>query len=104
MEKSIIIIGAGIAGLSTGYYSQMNGYRTRIFEMHNKAGGLCTSWKRKGYTIDGCVHWLLGAKPGIDFYRFWEELGAVQGRVMVEHDNYMRIEGEQGQAHIYKNI
>ena len=25
-EKSIIIIGAGIAGLSTGCYAQMNGY------------------------------------------------------------------------------
>ena len=32
-EKSIIIIGAGIAGLSAGCYGQMNGYRTQIFEM-----------------------------------------------------------------------
>ena len=100
MEKSIIIIGAGIAGLSTGCYSQMNGYRTQIFELHNKPGGLCTSWKRKGYTVDGCVHWLLGARPGIDFYRFWEELGAVQGRVMIEHEEYMRIEGKEGQAFV----
>jgi len=35
MEKSIIIIGAGIAGL---FYGQMKGYRTQIFEMHNIAG------------------------------------------------------------------
>jgi len=27
-QKSIIIIGAGIAGLSAGCYGQMNGYRT----------------------------------------------------------------------------
>ncbi|MCX9075800.1 MAG: hypothetical protein OIN88_14315 [Candidatus Methanoperedens sp.] len=27
--KSIIIIGAGLAGLSTGCYAQMNGYNTR---------------------------------------------------------------------------
>ena len=100
MEKSIIIIGAGIAGLSAGCYSQMNGYRTQIFELHDKPGGLCTSWKRKGYTVDGCVHWLLGARPGIDFYRIWEELGAVQGRVMIEHDEYMRIEGKEGQAFV----
>ena len=33
MDKSIIIIGAGIAGLSAGCYGQMNGYNTRIFEM-----------------------------------------------------------------------
>ena len=33
-EKSITIIGAGIARSSAGFYGQMNGYRTRIFERH----------------------------------------------------------------------
>jgi hypothetical protein len=37
----------------------MNGYRTRIFEMHALPGGLGTAWKRQGCTIDACVHWLL---------------------------------------------
>ena len=31
-EKSLIIIGAGLAGLSTGCYAQMNGYQSHIFE------------------------------------------------------------------------
>jgi phytoene dehydrogenase-like protein len=56
MEKSIIIIGAGIAGLSAGCYGQMNGYKTQIFEIHDKPGGVCTAWERKGYTFDGCLH------------------------------------------------
>ena len=47
-DNSIIIIGGGFAGLSAGIYGQMNGYKTTIYEMHNKPGGLCTSWKRKG--------------------------------------------------------
>jgi phytoene dehydrogenase-like protein len=34
-DKSIVIVGAGLAGLSTGCYAQMNGYNTRIFEMQN---------------------------------------------------------------------
>ena len=63
-EESIIIIGAGLAALSTGCYAQMNGYKTRIFELHNIPGGLCTSWKRKGYTLDGCIHWLIGSRSG----------------------------------------
>jgi thioredoxin reductase len=33
MNKSIIIIGAGIAGLSAGCYGQLNGYQTKIFEL-----------------------------------------------------------------------
>jgi phytoene dehydrogenase-like protein len=100
MAKSVIIIGAGIAGLSAGCYLQMNGYRTQIFELHDKPGGLCASWKRRGYTIDGCIHWLLGARPGIDVYQFWEELGAVQGRTMIEHEDYMRIEDKEGKAFV----
>jgi phytoene dehydrogenase-like protein len=105
MEKSITIIGAGIASLSTGCYSQMNGYRTQIFEMHNKPGGLCTSWKRKGYTIDGCMNFLLGSNPGTGFYRIWEELGAVQGRKIINQAEYIRFEGDDGKVfHVYNDI
>jgi len=105
MSKSIIIIGAGIAGLAAGCYGQMNGYRTQIFELHDKPGGLCTSWKRKGYTFDGCIHWLVGTKPGSGFNRIWRELGAVQGRQIVDHDEFMRVEGEGDKSFIlYTNI
>ena len=99
-QKPIIIIGAGIAGLSAGCYGQMNGYRTRIFELQNKPGGLCTSWERKGYTINGCLHWLVGSSPANNFYHIWEELGAVQGRRMVDHEEFMRIEGAGGRSFI----
>ena len=98
MAKSIIIIGAGIAGLSTGCYCQMNGYRTQIFEMHTIPGGNCTTFKRKGYKVDVCVHWLTGSSPESPLYRMWEELGAVQGRTMIYHDEFMRIEGKEGEV------
>lgn len=60
----VIVIGAGIAGLPAGCYGQMNGYATEIFELHTLPGGLCTSWKRKGYTFDGCIQWLVGTGAG----------------------------------------
>ena len=100
MEKSIIIIGAGVAGLSAGCYGQMNGYRTQIFEMHTKPGGVCTTWERKGYKIDGCVHWLTGSRPGTDFYNLWEEIGVIQERSMIDHEEYARIEGNEGKVFI----
>jgi phytoene dehydrogenase-like protein len=100
MKKSIIIIGAGVAGLSAGNYGQMNGYRTSIFEMHDQPGGVCTSWQRWGYTIDGCIHWLTGSRPGNNFYRLWAEVGAWQGRTIVDHQEYARIEGQEGQVFI----
>jgi phytoene dehydrogenase-like protein len=98
MTQSIIIIGAGIAGLSAGCYAQMNGYKTRIFEMHDKPGGLCTSWTRNGYTFDGCIEWLLGSKAGTDINRMWQELGAVQGRRFIDYDVFQRIEGSDNRA------
>jgi phytoene dehydrogenase-like protein len=100
MEKSVIIIGGGIAGLSAGCYGQMNGYKTQIFEMHDRPGGVCTSWERKGYIIDGCVHWLVGSSPEATYHAMWEELGAVQGRQFVYFEEFRRIEDEHGNAWI----
>jgi len=97
-SKTIAIIGAGIAGLSAGCYAQMNGYRAKIFEMHTTPGGVCTAWKRDGYTIDGCVHWLVGSGPGVNYHKLWKEVGAVQGQTMLDLDEYLRIEGPDGHA------
>jgi len=100
-ENDIIIIGAGFAGLAAGIYAQMNGYKTRIFEMHDKPGGLCTSWKRKGYTFDGCIHWLVGSNPQSGFNRLWQEVGIAQGREFINMDEYMRLEGADGRKLIF---
>jgi phytoene dehydrogenase-like protein len=100
-DKSIIIIGAGIAGLSAGCYARMNGYKTRIFELDTRPGGMCTSWKRKGYTIDGCFEFLWGSGPGNNAYLFWQELGALQGREIVHADEWTRVEWKDGKSFVF---
>ena len=96
MGTSIIIIGAGIAGLAAGCYAQMNGYQTKLFELHTLPGGLCTAWERKDYVFDGCIHYLLGTAEGQPYHSLWEELGAVQGRQVVNHSEMMRVNGCDG--------
>jgi phytoene dehydrogenase-like protein len=98
MDKSIIIIGGGLTGLAAGCYGRMNGYRTSIFEMHDKAGGVCTGWKRKGYTIDGAMNWLVGTKPGTSAYKLWEELGAAQQWNVFNYEQFGLIENENGKV------
>ncbi|QOX62675.1 NAD(P)/FAD-dependent oxidoreductase [Anoxybacterium hadale] len=77
MPKSIIIIGAGMGGLTAGIYGQKNGFETRIYEMNHRPGGQCTSWKRGEYTFDACIHHLMGCAPKSKLNMFWREIGAM---------------------------
>jgi phytoene dehydrogenase-like protein len=105
MPDEILIIGAGIAGLATGCYAQMNGYQVRILEAHRLPGGLCTAWSRQGYTFDGCIHHLAGSGPASWLYRVWQELGATQERAFLFPEDLVRIEAPDGQAlTIYTDI
>jgi phytoene dehydrogenase-like protein len=105
MTKSVIIIGAGIGGLASGCYGQMNGYKTHVFEMHDKPGGLCTAWERKGYTIDGCLHWLSGSAPGSGLYRLWEELGMIQGQKVINSECFFTYESVDGRVfNLFTNV
>ena len=99
--NSVIIIGAGFAGLAAGTYLQMNGYKTEVFELHDKPGGLCTSWKRNGFTFDGCIHWLVGSNPKSGLNDFWKEMGIAQNRKFINMDEYMRFEGADGRTLIF---
>jgi phytoene dehydrogenase-like protein len=77
-RRDLIVVGGGVAGLAAGCYALMNGFHARILEHGLAAGGVCTAWKRGPYTIDGCVHWLLGSGPGGPFRPIFEELGVVR--------------------------
>ena len=95
-HKSILIIGAGAAGLCTGIYGQMNGYQTKIIEKHKIPGGLVTAYRRKGYLIDLCIHWLAGAGPGFFMHRYWNEVGLLEGRKFLQHDRYGTYHARDG--------
>jgi len=97
-DEQLIIIGAGVAGLAAGCYACMNGYDVRIFEMHTLPGGMCTSWRRKDYVFDYCIHNLAGTAPESDVRRVWDELGALDETRIINHDSFVRIEGPGGES------
>jgi phytoene dehydrogenase-like protein len=116
MENSLLIFGAGVAGLTAGCYARMNGYPTTIYEMAEIPGGLCTSWNRKGYRFDASVAGLAGSAPGSPLYRLWEEIGVIKycplhfgedfgsirlldGRTITIYTNIDRLE-----AHLLENF
>jgi phytoene dehydrogenase-like protein len=99
-RKKIIIIGAGIAGLSAGIYARRNGYDATIYESHRLPGGLCTAWKRKGFTFEGCMHYvgLVGSSPTHTFYQQWQELGVLPGTKMFHHDVFHTFQDSSGRT------
>jgi phytoene dehydrogenase-like protein len=97
-QPKVIIIGAGIAGLSCGCYLQMNGIPTEILEASLLPGGLCTSWHRGPYVFDGCLRWLTGTRPPSVFYQLWQELGAIAGRKVLIPDEILRVEDADGKT------
>ena len=105
MDKRIIIIGGGVAGLSAGIYSRLNGFDTDIVEMHSITGGQCTAWERKGYRFDYCLHWLVGTSSGL-FREIWEETHVIrEDTQIIDHDIHSVLIGEDGSEFIiYANI
>lgn len=92
MTNSLIIVGAGISGLSAGYYAQMNGFKTTILESHKIPGGLCTAWKRKGYTFDISMHMVTGSRSG-PLHQLWRELGVASKVTFHYHDVALQVNG-----------
>ena len=90
-DKKVIIIGAGLAGLSAGCYARMNGFKSHIFEHHSVPGGVAAAWKRQGYLIDGGIHFMMGHKPGTALYQTLNELGTSDPSLFVEMQSYGRF-------------
>ena len=91
--KKIAIIGGGVAGLSAGIYALKSGFACDIYEQHICAGGECTSWKRKGYHIDNCVHWLTGTNPQKEVYQVWKELHVLGDDVeIIQNNSFLHLE------------
>lgn len=76
-QKTIVIIGAGVGGLTAGIYAEQNGFHAIILEKNPSVGGLCTGWYRQGRYIDGCLHWLTGTNEGNDLNEMWKNVGAI---------------------------
>ena len=58
INPKIAILGAGLAGISLGYFLKQLGIPCQIFEKEHQIGGLCRSTKINDFTFDCCGHLL----------------------------------------------
>jgi phytoene dehydrogenase-like protein len=75
-----IVIGAGVGGLACAARLARAGQSVLVIDQHFLAGGYCTSYHRRGYTLDACIDTICGAQSGSQYCRILETCG-VLGRV-----------------------
>lgn len=97
-ETSLVVVGAGVAGLSAGVYAARSGYKVAIVEAHRVPGGLCASWRRGGYLFDGSAAGLAGTSGDAPISRLWEELGVLGRCELVDPDNFGSIRLPDGRT------
>src|SRR5437879_12587172 len=75
-SKSAIVIGAGLAGLSSGVALAEAGFRVKLLEQRPFLGGRASSYSLPdGEQIDNCQHVTLGCCTNLD--DFYERVGAL---------------------------
>ena len=105
MGKNVIVVGAGIAGLSAGVYAQKCGFNVTILEGHNIAGGIVTSWKRGGYLFEGGLHWLAGSSEKQQLYKLWRHIGALDDSVEVSYSEpFIEYDYQGTPIRLYRDV
>ncbi len=74
IKSEIVVIGAGIGGLTAGALLAKRGYKVTIFEQATVAGGCASTFKRKGFTFDVGATQVAGLEPGGIHHRIFNEL------------------------------
>ncbi len=73
-DFDIIIIGAGVGGLTCGALLAQRGLKVLVVEKNRKVGGCCTSFRRKGFTFDVSVQSIGECHRGGRIWRILDRL------------------------------
>ena len=76
MSKSVVIIGAGFAGLSAACFMAKAGWKVRVIEQNATAGGRARQLKEEGFTFDMGPSWYW--MPDV-FERFFQQFDKKAG-------------------------
>jgi protoporphyrinogen oxidase len=103
MRDPIVILGAGLAGLSAAYHAKKWGAPHLLFERESRVGGLVRSEQVKGFTFDYTGH-LLHIKQPRTQKLVLSELGLKNDFVMVERNSWVYMNGRFTRAPFQANL
>jgi protoporphyrinogen oxidase len=88
-HQEVVILGAGLAGLSAAYRLQREGVPFALFERESSVGGLCRSVTRNGFTFDCTGHLMHFRRP--DIKGLVQRLLGLAGSELVVHERRAAI-------------
>ncbi|MDD4946158.1 MAG: FAD-dependent oxidoreductase [Gallionella sp.] len=65
IENSVVILGAGIAGISAAYHLRKAGISAAVYEANATAGGLLDNFCIEGFRFDNAVHLSFATEPEV---------------------------------------
>ena len=74
MEKSVIIIGSGLGGLTCGYILAKNGYCVKVLEKNAQLGGCLQTFVRRGAKFETGMHYIGSIEEGQLLHKFFKYL------------------------------
>lgn len=75
IRSDVIVIGAGIAGLTAAALLAQEGLRVLLLEAHSQSGGCAGSFRRGPYRFDVGATQVAGLEPGGIHWRLWRHFG-----------------------------
>ena len=72
-DVDVVIIGSGLSGLSAAYDLGKRGYSVALFEQNDFLGGLASSFKFDGQSIERFYHFI--CRADYEYFKLLEELG-----------------------------
>lgn len=86
----VLVVGAGIGGITAGALLANKGLSVLVVEQHYLPGGVCSSVKRKGIAMDAGAAMLFGWGEGSTPHRF--VMNELEEEIdMIPHDCYYRM-------------
>ncbi len=75
MNYDVIVIGAGLGGLTAGAKMAKEGRRVLLLEQHDRPGGCATTFRRRDFTMEVGLHEMDGLHSGDMKNRIFDDLG-----------------------------
>ena len=72
--QRVIVIGAGVGGLTAAALLAKRGYSVRVFDQAIVPGGCASTFKRRGFTFDVGATQVAGLEPGGIHHQIFSEL------------------------------